>query len=121
MFGRNNERDPDLTFYTVYDSKSKTYIEPFPARNNEVVLRDFLNAFKHPDAPTKNNYFRNAEDFAIFKCGSFDLRSGKLEGQALEHVANLHDIRSMVPIEARKVSPSHAVEGSPTLIGLPPQ
>lgn len=94
MFGKKQQID--LEFYTVYDSKSKSYAEPFPAPNREVLLRDFANAFRKPEAKENNRYYINAEDFAIFKCGSFDRVSGKLEGDNLEHVANMHDIRAMV-------------------------
>jgi len=86
----------DLEFFTVFDSKARAYSEPFPASNRDVVLRDFATAFKRSDAAEKNRYYQHAEDFSIFKCGWFDLRSGKLVGEQLEHVANLHDIRALV-------------------------
>lgn len=94
MFGKK-QNSHDLEFFTVYDSKSKSYSEPFPAQNSEVVLRDFHNAFKNPKASTENRYYMNAEDFAIFKTGTFDKKTGTLQGSQLEHVVNLHDIRSM--------------------------
>lgn len=101
MFGKNGTQPqlPDLEFFTVYDSKSKTYGEPFPAMNRDVVLRDFMNAFKNPEAPQNNRYYINAEDFSIFKVGSFEKRTGKLEGYNLEHVVNLHDLRAMAKPE----------------------
>lgn len=94
MFGKK-ETQPDLEFYTVYDSKSKSYAEPFPAQNKEVLLRDFANAFRKPEAWSNNKYLINAEDYAIFRIGTFDQQSGKLEAINAEHVANLHDIRAM--------------------------
>lgn len=94
MFNRNKSTSADLEFFTVFDSKSQSYSEPFPAQNREVVIRDFANAFKKEDAPKVNRYFMNAEDFAVFKCGQFDLKSGTLVGQSLEHVINLHDLRA---------------------------
>lgn len=86
----------DREYFTVYDSKSRSYTEPFPAQNKDVVLRDFLNAFNSPEASTKNIYFRNAEDYSIFRVGAFDLQSGQLRSQQPEHVANLHDICALV-------------------------
>nr|QJB19275.1 MAG: nonstructural protein [Microvirus sp.] len=85
----------DREYFTVYDSKSRSYTEPFPAMNKDVVLRDFLNAFNHPEASTKNTYYRNAEDYSVFRVGTFDLQSGELRAHQPEHVANLHDIRSL--------------------------
>lgn len=96
MFGQKKDQQRvDMEFFTVYDSKSRAYAEPFPALNKDVVLRDFLNAFKNPDASTKNRYYMNAEDFSVFRVGTFDSGSGQLQPINLEHVANLHDIRAM--------------------------
>lgn len=96
MFGNNKEQEPDGHFYTIFDSKAKAYSEPFPAPNNSVLMRDFVTAFKSPEAPTKNRYYQNAEDYSIFKCGNFNLRTGFVVGQSLEHVANMHDLKAMV-------------------------
>ena len=95
MFGKKVS-GAELEFFTVFDSKAKTYAEPFTALNSEVVTRDFVNAFRHPEAKEKNRYYQNAEDFSIFRVGKFDLQSGKIEGQNLEHIVNMHDLRAMV-------------------------
>lgn len=95
MFGNNKTQDPDGEFFTVYDSKSKSYSEPFPAPNSAVLMRDFVTAFKNPEAPQKNRYYQNAEDYSIFKAGSFNLKTGLINATNLEHVANMHDLRSM--------------------------
>lgn len=92
MFPRKS--NPDLEFFTVYDSKAGIYAEPFPAPNREVVIRDFANAFKKDDASKVNRYFINAEDFSVFKVGSFDVKTGTLLSQNAEHVINLHDLRA---------------------------
>lgn len=98
MFG-HNDKEPDLEFFTVFDSKTKSYAEPFPAKNKDTVLRDFMNAFKNPEASTKNKYYINAEDYSLFRIGAFDHRSGKLSAQNAEHVVNFHDIRAMLQPE----------------------
>lgn len=98
MFGKEKAEQADMEFFTVYDSKSKTYAEPFPATNREVLLRDFTNAFKKAamDPETKSTYFLNSEDFSIFSCAKFSKVTGTLAGNNLEHVINLHDLRAMV-------------------------
>lgn len=101
MFGKNKTQDPDGEFFTVFDTKSQSYTEPFPAPNSAVLMRDFTTAFRHPDAPQKNRYFQNAEDFQIFKCGKFSLKTGLIESQQLEHVANCHDLKAMALGDAR--------------------
>lgn len=96
MFGKRDKTGgAELEFFTVFDSKAKTYAEPFPAMNSEVVIRDFSTAFRDPEAPKKNRYYMNAEDFSIFKIGTFSLTSGELNGHNLEHVVNMHDLRAM--------------------------
>jgi len=100
------QHQADVEFFTVFDSKSKSYTEPFPARNSDCVLRDFANAFRDPEAPRKNRYYQNAEDFAIFKIGNFDLKTGRMVSHNVEHVVNLHDVRTMVqPNVERQVGP----------------
>ncbi len=96
MFGKNKTGGAELEFFTVFDSKAKTYAEPFPAMNSEVVIRDFTTAFRDPEAHKKNRYYMNAEDFSIYKCGNFSLTSGLITGQNLEHIVNMHDLRAMV-------------------------
>lgn len=95
MFGNKSNQEADLEFFTVYDSKAGFYREPFPAKNKDVVLRDFLNAFKKPEAPKENVYYMNAEDYSIFKVGSFTMKTGLMSSINLEHVANLHDLRAL--------------------------
>lgn len=97
MFGNKNEKQPDLEFFTVFDSKSKSYAEPFPAPNKEVLMRDFMNAFKKAaqDEKSNNKYYTNAEDFSLFKVGTFDFKTGTLEATKMEHVVNLHDLRAL--------------------------
>lgn len=94
MFGKK-DNDTDLEFYTVYDSKAQHYCEPFPAKNKDVILRDFVNAFRKPEAAKENRYYMNAEDFSIFKIGGFIFKTGELRTQNLEHVANMHDLRAI--------------------------
>lgn len=96
MFGKNKTEEPDGEFFTVYDSKSKSYSEPFPAPNAAVLMRDFLTAFRNREAAEKNRYYQNAEDYSIFRAGSFDLKTGLIQASNLEHVANMHDLRAMV-------------------------
>lgn len=95
MFGNKVNTEADIEFYTVYDSKAKDYKEPFPAKNKDVVLRDFVNAFKKDTAATENRYYMNAEDFSIFKIGSFDYRTGTFTATQPEHIVNLHDLRAI--------------------------
>lgn len=95
MFSRKTANN-ELELFTVFDSKSGSYAEPFPALNREVVIRDFANAFKKDDAKNVNRYYINAEDFSIFKLGSFDPKLGAINSHNAEHVINLHDLRAAI-------------------------
>lgn len=95
MFGKKINQ-PDLEAFTIFDSKSQSYRPPMFAANRHVFVREITNCFRDPQEQAKNQLFVNAEDFAIFKVGSFDVGLGKLVTHEAEHVANLHDLRSMV-------------------------
>lgn len=95
MFGKNkSDKNVDLEFFTIYDSKTQTYGNPTQAINKHDLLREVINMFKDP-SQAKNIYLTNAEDYSIFKIGSYCKRSGLLESQNLEHIANMHDLRAL--------------------------
>lgn len=93
MFGKAKQ-DPDLEIFTVYDSKSGVYDAPALSPNKNVLLRDVINMLKDP-AQSKNKYLLNAEDYSIFRIGSYSKTTGIIQSQNLEHVANMHDLRAM--------------------------
>ena len=95
MFGKNKEQPADLELFVVFDSKTKSYDAPIMAPNKDVLLRDILNNFKLPESQKENKFFLNAEDYSIFRIGSFTKYNGALRSQDLEHVANLHDLRAL--------------------------
>lgn len=95
MFGKQSKSEKDLEFFTIFDSKSKAYDAPIMAKNKETLLRDILNDFNRPEVKTRSKHFINAEDYSVFRIGSFDLSTGLIQTQNLEHIINLHDIRAM--------------------------
>lgn len=96
MFGNKNKHQEDLTLFTVFDSKSRSYREPVYTENQETLIRDFLIAFKKPSAAENNQYFQAAEDFSIFKIGTYDKKTGKMVLEnPMVHVVNMHDLRAM--------------------------
>lgn len=84
----------DIQLFTIYDSKTMSYGAPTFAANHLDLQRSLINMFKEPEQKN-NKYLVNAEDYSIFRIGSFDKKSGQLVGQNLEHVVNLHDLRAM--------------------------
>lgn len=102
----------DFEYFTIYDSKSRSYRDPVHTSNKLTFLRDLENLMKAPDA-RKSEYFLNAEDFSAFKIGSFDRKTGRISLCDPEHVVNFHDVRSMVEQQnvklQRDVSPQQAL------------
>jgi len=99
MFGKKETQEPDLELFTVHDSKTNSYKEPFPAPNAAVVLRDFETAFKKANASEVNQYYINAEDYKLFKVGAFYLKNAQLTSFQPEHVANMIDLRTAVDLK----------------------
>lgn len=93
MFGKKSET-PDLELFVIYDSKAQCYDKPMFVMNKNVLMRDVINMFKDPQQKS-NTLLTNAEDYSIFKIGSFSKTTGLVQGQNLEHVVNLHDLRAM--------------------------
>lgn len=94
MFGKNKKASTDLEFYSVYDSKAQVYDLPALALNKESLLRDVLNMLRDP-RQVRNKYLTNAEDYSIFRIGSFSKETGMITAQNPEHIVNMHELRSL--------------------------
>lgn len=92
MFGK--DKKSDLEFFTIFDSKSQSYDVPTFAMNKNVLMRDIINMFKDPQQ-SKNKFLLNAEDYSLFKIGSYNKTTGQVTSHNLEHIANMHDLRAM--------------------------
>lgn len=95
MFGKN-KKAATLEFFVIFDSKAQSYENPIPEVNANVLKRELLAIFQNPENQQKNKYYRNAEDFSVFRCGSFDCTTGLITSCNLEHVVNLHDLKALV-------------------------
>lgn len=95
MFGKkNSEKNADLEFFTIFDSKTNSYDVPTFAPNQNALIRDVINMFKDP-SQKQNKFLLNAEDYSIFRIASYDKKTGQVESCNLEHVANMHDLRAI--------------------------
>lgn len=68
--------------FCVYDSKAKTYSQPFHAHNEAVAVRIFTEAVNDP--ATQLN--RHSEDFVLFKTARFDDETGSFEPQVAQAI-----------------------------------
>lgn len=94
MFGKKSDLTPDLEMFTIYDSKTRSYDRPFFAINREDVVRELSNLMRDPTQKS-NKLMINAEDYSVYKIGEYFKASGQITGHNLEHVVNLHDLRSL--------------------------
>lgn len=97
MFGRKPESNiPDSQIFVYFDSKAKAYGLPMFSINQHALIRDVVNMLRDPQEQVKSQLYLNAEDFAIFKIGTYDKSTGTITGQPPEHIVNMHDLRAMV-------------------------
>lgn len=102
MFGKQKHQ-ADIELFTIYDCKTKSYREPTFCPNKEVLMREILNMM-NDSGQAKNPLFMNAEDFSVFKIGSYDKKTGLIEAHNLEHQFNMHDIKALATPQTGIVS-----------------
>lgn len=105
MFGKKN-RQVDKEFFTIYDSKTDSYVEPVLATNQHDLARQMMNLFERQGS--ENKYYQNAEDYSLFKIGDYCHKTGSIASHEPKHVLNLHELRSAVE---RKVSEKQGLNG----------
>lgn len=109
--GKSEEIQKDVEIFTVFDSKTNSYELPTFAFNHHDCVRQIINMFKDP-SQAKNKFLLNAEDYSLFRIGSYSKRTGLIYTEQLTHIANLHDLRALV---AQEQSVIPEVQGQPRL------
>lgn len=69
-----------LNVYSVYDAKAKAFITPFFLPNDAMAVRAFTGCARDPS----HQFCVHAEDFQLYKLGTFSDELGTLEADA-EH------------------------------------
>lgn len=101
MFSKKQDQT-DIDLFVVYDSKTESYSDIIPAINSLDITREFYNAFMDPSAEAKNKYYKNAEDFSLFKIGAYARKSAQLLSQEPTHVVNFHELKSQTVREKQR-------------------
>ena len=113
MFGQTkNKQEADLQIYTIYDSKTESYEDPRLAVNDADITRFLVNLFRDP-RNANYKHLLNAEDYAIFRIGSYSRKTGTIESTNPTHVVNLHELRAAagaLPPIVREPEPMPAPE-----------
>ena len=63
-----------LQIYSIYDSKSKAFSQPFSSANDQVAIRQFTTLASEQG----NNVNKFPEDFSLHHIGEFDDSTGML-------------------------------------------
>lgn len=95
MFGKKDGEQPDYDYFAIYDSKAQLYNNPMLAINPHDMMRQIHDLMSDP-GQQRNAFVLNAEDFALYKIGSYSKRTGKITGCEPQHVANLFEIRAAI-------------------------
>lgn len=116
MFGKKSQNNTDLEIFVTFDSKSKSYDHPLFVLNKDILMRDIINLMNDPKHQMSPRAL-NAEDYSIFKTGSYSNQTGQITTCALEHIANYHDLRAMSNWRAPKyeTAPIKVEQNTPAL------
>lgn len=92
----------DIELYMIYDTKVGAYETPHFCINSLDAVRSLSNLYRDPQQ-TLNKYFVNAEDYQLFKIASICKKTGEVIPHNPEHIANCHELKSMV-LQERQMS-----------------
>lgn len=95
----------DAELFTIYDSKTDSYGDVLAAVNGHDLVRQITNMFTDP-AQSKNRLYLNAEDYSMFKIGVYDKKTGAITSQEPQHVANLHELRTLAKRQTEGIIPT---------------
>lgn len=87
--------DTDLDLYMIYDTKVGAYEAPHFCINQLDAIRSLSNLYRDPQQG-QNKYLVNSEDYQLFKIASISKKTGEVYPTNPEHIANCHEIKSMV-------------------------
>lgn len=72
-----------LNAYTIYDVASGVYMRPFFSQADGQAIRGFKDIATDAD----HEIGKHPEDYTLFRIGSFNDNTGKMEGETLEKLA----------------------------------
>lgn len=87
--------------YTLYDSKSETYSNPFTHNSLGDAIRSFTDAVNTGDP--KSLLVAHPEDFTLFHIGNYNEVNGSIEGISKQAIGNGVDFKQALqptPIES---------------------
>lgn len=73
-----------INAYTIYDSKSEIYTQPFFQATDAVAQRAFQDLINDPEHP----FGRHPQDYTLFALGTFDDSNAEILSQAPKSLGN---------------------------------
>lgn len=92
MFAKKDQPQADCLLFTIFDTKAGTYRYPVIAKDEAEITRQLQSNFINP-ATQYDQYVTHAEDFQLFRIGSYNQMTGEITAHRPMHVANLHELR----------------------------
>jgi len=114
MFGKKTQSSEDLEYFVVYDSKVGRYRNPVLATNRFEIIRETERMMRDPEM-RKNELVTNAEDFQVFKIGSWSKTTGQITPCNHEHILNLHELKT-IAMRQQDVDNQRAQMKAPTAL-----
>lgn len=65
-----------LRAFSVFDAKAQAFGRPFFVGTDGEAIRVFSDAVRDASTP----FGKHPEDYSLFRCGEFDLQSGRFSG-----------------------------------------
>lgn len=93
MFGRSEKNDNDFSLFAIYDTKAQVYRLPIPEKDSAIVVRQIEKLFQDP-SQNQNDFVSHAEDFAVYKIGEYNCKTGVISPCRPEHIVNVHELRA---------------------------
>jgi hypothetical protein len=92
MFGKNNHVESNMgnrkEIYTLYDTATKSYMNPIIAMAAGAVIRD-LTEFAKDKSTTVG---KHPEHYQLYKIGDWFEQKGIIESHAPEHICNVWEL-----------------------------
>ncbi len=93
-----------LNAYTIYDVASGTYMRPFFSQADGEATRGFKDIATDAD----HQIGKHPEDYTLYRIGSFNDNTGKMEGEELEKLATALEMvaldRNIQPGQLKEVN-----------------
>lgn len=102
---KKEKTKPDLEIYVIFDSKVGIYKDPMFSINEWSIIRDYERLVRDEKA-RDNELVSNAEDFQLFRIGTYSRQTAEIVATTPVHVVNFHEVKSKVISDLNRALPT---------------